>query len=88
MLLFYLHAQIKSEIKIFTLSNITVNTTKVVCIWLATQSSHKKLIWLLPDFCPVVEFDSVKFGTKVHVYSYSRKQDGLRLQEMGLDLSP
>jgi len=33
-------------------------------------------------FFPVVEFYTVKFGTKVIVYSSSRRQDGLRPHEM------
>jgi len=38
-----------------------------------------------PDFCLAVEFDTVKFSTKVHdtVYSYSRRQDSLRLLRLG-----
>jgi len=33
------------------------------------------------DFCPAVEFDTIKFGSKVLVYN--SRQDGLRPQEMG-----
>jgi len=45
-----------------------------------------KIIRSSPDFYPAVEYDTVKFGTEVHVYSYSSRQDDHRPQEMGLGL--
>jgi len=44
-----------------------------------------KIIRTPPDFRPAVEFDTIKFGIKVHAYSYSRRQDGLRPQEWDWD---
>jgi len=46
------------------------------------QFSRKKVIRSPPDCFPAVEFYTVKFGTKVHLYSNVRRQDGLRPQEM------
>ena len=49
----------------------------------AIKSGQKKFYH--HQIFPAVEYDTVKFGTIVHVYSYSRKQDGPRHKKCKLE---